>query len=227
MDAAWSDPLDILEVKGAVLTLGNPTRRKVITIHSDKTVLLTPGLRPEHAQIARQTNLVEANAVEEQDFEDANGLDAIDPVGTVASRAGALDFLKRPRAAGKRVLTIKNFSSNLCFVVMRSNQESTTSTAPRFDVSLHRSTPPASVTKIQEQEMESKNVSTLTTAATPSSVAAPILSAVDDATSFAVNRLRTRRATGTSSPERLDIVLSETERAQSMSPRRELLACVV
>ncbi len=62
MDAALSDRLDILEVKGAVLTLANPTSRKIIMIHYDKTVLLMPGLGPEHAQIARHANVVEANA---------------------------------------------------------------------------------------------------------------------------------------------------------------------
>ena len=33
LDGAWSDPLDILEVKEAVLTLENPLSRKVITNH--------------------------------------------------------------------------------------------------------------------------------------------------------------------------------------------------
>ena len=42
LDAAWSDPLEILELKGAVLTLGNPVSHKIIKIHSDKTVLLNP-----------------------------------------------------------------------------------------------------------------------------------------------------------------------------------------
>ena len=150
LDAAWSEPLDILEVKGAVLTLRNPTTQKVVTIHSDKTVLLTPRLRPEHAQSARRENVLEADAVEELDVEDGNGLDAIDPVEPGASQPGALDFLKQPRAAGKRVPTVKNFSSNLSFVGMSANQESTTSTALRFDVVLRRSTPPASVTNLDD-----------------------------------------------------------------------------
>ena len=55
LDAAWSAPMDILAVRGAVLILCNPGSHKTITIHSDKTIPLTPGLRPEHLLPAHPT----------------------------------------------------------------------------------------------------------------------------------------------------------------------------
>ena len=82
----------------------------------------------------RQANTVEVDAL---DVVAGDDLDAIDPIGPAPPKS--LDFLKQPRAAGKRVPTVKNFSSNLCFLGMRSNHDSTTSTAPRFDVVLPRS----------------------------------------------------------------------------------------
>ena len=101
LDAAWSAPMDILEVRGAVLTLGNQNMRKTITVHSDKTILLTPGLRPEH--ITPVQHVAVDPAREEQAVEvDVHGddLDVADQVEPTATRLEELDFLSQPRAPG-------------------------------------------------------------------------------------------------------------------------------
>ena len=139
LDAAWSAPMDILAVRGAVLTLGNPGSHKTITIHSDKTIPLTPGLRPEHLLPAHPAAVETADS-EPVEVVDGDGLDAVDQVEPVDYRLEELDFLSQPRAEGKRQPKLKSFSSNLCIVGMMAS-----STQPPSSQRFSRNHPPPGV----------------------------------------------------------------------------------